>query len=68
MHRHQLSPDSEPKAGQSEDTNKVQICEPMSSMGIIYRSVGVGLLIGSEIPQRQLHHHGADDGSPKLET
>lgn len=64
MHRHLLSPDSEPKAGQSEDTNKVQICEPMSSMGIIYRSVGVGLLIG----QRQKHHHGVDDGPPKLET
>jgi hypothetical protein len=37
------------------DTTEVQFDEPMSFIGITYRGVGEGLLIGAEISQRQLH-------------
>lgn len=41
---------------QSRDTTKVQYGEPMNSIGITYKSMGKGLLIGTETTQRQLHY------------
>ena len=40
------------------DTVKVQLAEPVSFIGITYRSMGEGLLTRAEMTQRQLHHQG----------
>lgn len=40
---------------QSRDTTKVELGEPMSFTGVIYRHMGEGLLTGAYMTQRQLH-------------
>jgi hypothetical protein len=53
-----LTTDREPMTDRDMDTTKVQLDEPMSFIGFTYRSMGEGLLTGTEMTQRQLHHQG----------
>lgn len=58
QHEFLLTQDREPRTDQSLDATKVQIDEPMSFIGVSYRSMGVNNpLTGAEMTQkRQLHY------------
>lgn len=43
-------------ADQNMDTTKVQLDEPMSFIGFTYRSMGEGLLTGTEMTQKELNY------------
>jgi hypothetical protein len=51
---------------------KVQLCKPMSFIGVTYRNMGEGFLTGAEMTQRQLGlttaHPSMGDSSQELET
>lgn len=51
MHTHLLTPNRKPMTGQSTDNTNVQLNEPISFIGVSYRSVDERLLTGAEITQ-----------------
>ena len=51
-----LTPDREHMTDECKDTPRIQLRETISFIGITYRSLGEGLLTGTEMTQRQLHH------------
>lgn len=53
-----LTPESKPLTGQSIDTTKIHLGEHMGFFGVIYRNMGEGILMGTEIIQTTV--------SPKL--
>ena len=52
MNKCLLTPDKEPITDLRIDTIKVQIDEQISFIGVTYRNMGEGLLIGTEMTQR----------------
>ena len=51
-HEHLFVPDREVMTYQIINTTKVQICEQMSFIWVIYKNIGEVLLIGVEITPR----------------
>jgi hypothetical protein len=49
---HPLSPEREPMTGQNMDATKVQLCDPVSFIEIIYNNMGERLLTGTEMVQK----------------
>lgn len=61
----------QPPADHRNGFSQVQLSEPFFLIGVTYRSICDGLIIGLEAPQGQLHHqkgysHSGDDlGEPR---
>lgn len=56
-----LMPDRESVTDQKTDAIKVQLSEPASFIGAIYRNMDEGLLKGAEMTQRRLHHQSSPE-------
>lgn len=51
-----LTPDRDPMAHESMDATKVQLDEPICFVGVTYRNMDDGLLLGAEKTPRELDY------------